>query len=180
MALAAVTAASAAACQADSENLGFTLQYRCAGQNLVVTREEFENQRVTLGPGFLGCNKAGVPENSPEFTWAQMSYMPDDKLGKMPTWVELRWLNLTPDFEQWSAEEEKKPVTEQRSPSNVAEYNRRRAALPSQSKRIDLTPLITPDLVARVKADRRNTQLKLTFTFNNEQLNVKAEAYKWR
>ncbi|MBC7715693.1 MAG: hypothetical protein H7143_02060 [Pseudorhodobacter sp.] len=54
------------------------------------------------------------------------------------------------------------------------------AATPHHTRRIALTPLVTPDLIARVKADRRNTQLKLTFTFNNEQLDVKAEAYKWR
>ena len=108
IALAFGIASTAAACQADSGALGFTLQYRCTGNNLVVTREEFENQRITLGPGYLGCNNAGVPENSSAFTWKQVSYLPDDQLGKMPTWVELQWTNFTPDFERWSAAAEKK------------------------------------------------------------------------
>jgi len=171
---------AAGGCRADAGLVGFTLQYRCVGLNLVVTREEFESQRVTFGPGYLGCNKPGISENSSEFTWKQMSYMPDDKTGKMPTWVEFRWMNFTKEFQDWSAIEEAKPKSIQQLPSNVAEYERRRAALPNHTRRIALTTLVTPDLIARVKADRRNTQLKLTFTFNNEQLDVKAEAYKWR
>lgn len=61
-----------------------------------------------------------------------------------------------------------------------AEYKREWAKLPTHRQRVDLRPVVTPELLKTVRADGNNTQLKLTFTFNNDKLDVKAAAYKWR
>ncbi|MDI1260160.1 hypothetical protein [Aquabacterium sp.] len=47
-------------------------------------------------------------------------------------------------------------------------------------KRINLSSVIAPELIARVRANAQTTQLKLIMTFKGDQLEVKAEAYKWR
>lgn len=147
---------------------------------MVVTREQFEGQAKTYGPGALGCNKPGTPENTPEFTWAQMSYMPDDMKGKMPTWVEYEWVIMTDEYKQWSAAEGRKPAREQYSAASTAEWKSRWASLPHFAQRIELRNIVTPELVAQVRANRKTTQLKITLIFEGDHVSARAEAYKWR
>lgn len=56
----------------------------------------------------------------------------------------------------------------------------RRAKASHHTKRVDLASTITPELAEQVRADRQNTQLKLIITFNNDDVDIKALAYKWR
>ena len=45
---------------------------------------------------------------------------------------------------------------------------------------IDLKALIPPEYIEEVARDRNRKQLKLTGTFNDDKLSVRAEVYQWR
>ena len=45
---------------------------------------------------------------------------------------------------------------------------------------IDLKALIPPEYIEEVSRDRNRKQLKLTGTFNDDKLSVRAEVYQWR
>lgn len=45
---------------------------------------------------------------------------------------------------------------------------------------IDLKALIPPEYIEKVARDRHRKQLKLTGTFNDDKLSVRAEVYQWR
>jgi hypothetical protein len=170
---------TSAGCAAGQGPIGFTLQYRCFGDySIGVRREQFEGQAMTYGPGSLGCIKPGTPENSPRFTWAQMSYMPGDVKGGPPTWVEFDWMVATPEYKRKGEE------LTQRHDKYSARWNADMDALNESalhySQRIDLRSVVTPELLAQVRANRQTTQLKITFTFEGDKVSAKAEAFKWR
>jgi hypothetical protein len=51
---------------------------------------------------------------------------------------------------------------------------------PHYAKRIDLKPIITQEVVEKVRSHSQNTQLKLIITFNNDDVDIQAIAYQWR
>lgn len=163
-----------AGCQRDSGLVGFTLEYRCIGDHSIgVRREQFEGQSWTYGPGALGCK----PRDEVTLG-AQMSYMPDDRHGKMPTWVEVEWMVATPEYDRGG--EKLFSRQDKYSDQWKADLAALNASAPRYTRRVDLTQIITPALLTKVQKNRNNTQLKLTFTFDGDRLDVKAEALKWR
>jgi hypothetical protein len=51
---------------------------------------------------------------------------------------------------------------------------------PPIRQRVDLRPLLTPELLAQVRANRINTQLLLTVVFTGGQVQISAQAEQWR
>ena len=110
-----------------------------------------------------------------------MTFMPGDSTRPVPRFVEAEWTPETPEYRAWATEFNLKPKSEKYSTAGMQEIDLAwKTKRPRYTRRIDLTPIITPELVARVRADRRNTLLKLIITFNNNQVDIKAQAYKWR
>ena len=162
---------STIACRADDKPVGMTLLFQSAGRSVVVQRFDPDGMRGPV-PGAVG----GIyPRGGKE-----MSFMPGDSKRGMPAFVDVEWVVPTVEFEEWSRKDQLKPKAEQYSKSGLDESRRVWATNPNYTKRIDLTKIIIPELVAQVRADYKNTQLKLIITFNNDEVDIKAVAYKWR
>ena len=108
-----------------------------------------------------------------------MSFMPGDSKRAVPQFVDVAWVERSTEFTEWIEMYERKPHDEQYTPAVRAEYRAVWARQPHHTRRVDLRPILTPELLAQVRKDYRGTQLKLIITFNNEQVDIKAEAYKW-
>jgi hypothetical protein len=163
-----------ASCRADDKPVGITLLFQSAGRPVVVQRFDPDGRRGPV-PGAVGSMS---PRGGKE-----MAFMPGDSKRGMPTFVEVAWVVPTDDFDRWAEEEDQKPkgqLNKDELAQRRAEFKKRWTANPSHIKRIDLTPIITPELIEQVRADHQNTQLKLIITFNNEDVDIKAVAYKWR
>jgi hypothetical protein len=159
------------ACRADEGAVGMTLLFLNVGEDdIVVKRFDPDGLRGPV-PGALGASST---------EGKQMAFMPGDSPRGMPQFVEVEWIIPNAEYLAWSKENSKKSSSDQYSKQNMADYKRLWNKNPQHSRRIDLTPVITPELLAQVRADRQNTQLKLTITFNNDEVNIRAEAYKWR
>ena len=152
-------------------SVGMTLDFMNWGKDFLVVKRFDPDGRRGPVPGGLGPSRT---------EGKQLSYMPGDSQRGMPTFVDVEWAIPNEDFNAWSAEMKKQPPQARYSKENRAIYERLWKANPTYTQRVDLTPIITPELVARVRADRQNTQLKLTITFNNDQVSIRSEAYKWR
>ena len=159
------------ACLADDGPVGMSLLFQSAGREVLVQKFDFDGQRGPV-PGAVG----GVfPKGG-----AQMSFMPGDSKRPVPREVEVEWLVWTDEFKTWSKSLDDKPAGYVYSPEGKVEYAREWAKNPRYKQRIDLTPIITPELIAKVRADRRGSLLKLIITFNNDKVDIKAEVEKWR
>lgn len=96
----------------------------------------------------------GISKRSPK----QFAYMPGDTNG-MPEWMEVDWVYGVVDAE---------------TAKLAHQY-----AKPAKA-RFDLKALIPQSAIDEVMADRGRKQLKLTFTFNEDQLDMRYEIYTWR
>ena len=152
-------------------SVGMTLEFMNWGKDFLVVKRFDPDGRRGPVPGGLGPSRT---------EGKQMSFMPGDSQRGMPTFVDVEWAIPNKEFLKWADEVESKPPQDRYSKENRAISERLWKANPTYTQRVDLTPIITPELVARVRADRQNTQLKLTITFNNDQVSIRSEAYKWR
>jgi hypothetical protein len=159
------------ACLADNGPVGMSLLFQSAGRDVLVQKFDFDGQRGPV-PGAVG---GMFPRGG-----AQMAFMPGDSKRPVPQEVEVEWLVWTDAYLTWDTAFNEKPGSYRYSPEGRAEYEREWAKNPRFKPRIDLTPIITPDLLAKVRADRRGSLLKLIITFNNDQVDIKAEVEKWR
>ena len=151
--------------------VGMSLLFQSAGRPVLVQKFDFDGQRGPV-PGAVG---GMFPEGG-----AHMSFMPGDSKRPVPQEVEVEWLVWTDAYLTWDEAFNEKPGSYRYSPEGRAEYQREWAKNPRYVRRIDLTPIVTPELLAKVRADRRGSLLKLIITFNNDQVDVKAEVEKWR
>ncbi len=156
---------------ADDRAVGMSLLFQSADREVVVQRFDPDGARGPV-PGAVG---GLFPRGG-----AIMSFMPGDRGKGVPKFVVLDWLVLTPEFKEWSARDQLKSKAEQYSAARLSEYHSEWAKLPHITKRIDLTTIITPELLAQVRADAQGTQLKLIITFDNDEVTIKALADKWR
>ena len=85
-------------------------------------------------------------------------YMPGDVDG-IPKWMEIEW--------QYGIVDGKTYEEEHKYAKHAKAY-------------IDLNALIPPKYIEEVARDRNRKQLKLTGTFNDDKLSVRAHVYQWR
>ena len=158
-------------CRADDKPIGMTLLFQSAGRPVGVQRFDPDGMRGPV-PGAVG---AMFPRGG-----AEMSFMPGDSKRGMPQFVDVAWVVPTPESDAWIKNRDSLPNSVRYSPEGIAESKAVGDKQPHYAKRIDLTPIITPELLAQVRADAQNTQLKLIITFNNDDVDIQAMAYKWR
>jgi len=84
--------------------------------------------------------------------------MPADVVG-IPKWMEVEW--------QYG-------IVEAKTYEDSHKYAKHAKAY------IDLKALIPPEYIEEVARDRHRKQLKLTGTFNDDKLSVRADVYQWR
>jgi hypothetical protein len=168
-------------CNAD-DRVGLTLLFLNLGKDSIsVTRFDIDGRKFG-GPGGLGGWQGKDPlPSDPEWVLdgAQMSYMPERGKGpSVPEVVDVEWMVVTPAIEQARVSRDKS-FTDY-SPGWMAATEQINKMTPSYAKRINLNTLLTPALIEQVKANRHGTQLKLVIKFNNDQVDIKAKAEKWR
>ncbi len=165
--LAPVSSASLAGDKA----VGMTLLFQSAGRSVGVKRFDPDGMRGPV-PGAVG---GMFPKGG-----AIMSFMPGDRKRGVPKFVDVEWVAPTAEAEAWERNQDLLPNSVRYSTAGLAESKRISDQQPHFTKRIDLTTIITPQLLAQVRADAQNTQLKLIITFNNDEVDIKALANKWR
>lgn len=158
------------ACKGEDKLPGMTLRFECTGSRpIVVVKFQPEGMR-NMPPGALGC---GVGK------FAEMAFMPGDVKGRSPTYVDVEWTVRTAESElEWKQLDDR--ADKYRSQDWFEAQRRYAAALPRHSVRLELGTVISPELVAKVRADPSSTQLKLTVHFKDGAARATAEAYKWR
>jgi hypothetical protein len=109
---------------------------------------------------------------------AQMSFMAGDSKRGIPQFVDIEWTIATPKIT--SMRESRDARHELYSNAWIAETKEINLATPMHKRRIDLTPILTPELLAQVRANRKNTQLKLKVVFTDDDVTVTASAEVWR
>ncbi|WP_211452378.1 hypothetical protein [Collimonas antrihumi] len=162
-----------ASCRADDKPIGMTLLFQSAGRPVGVRRFDPD--------GLQGPTPGGVRGMAPR-GGAEMAFMPGDGKHGVPKFVDVVWAVPTPESQQAVSKIEKPTggVSKEQWDGYMAKLNEAYRLTPIYSRRIDLTSVVTPELITQVRADRQNTQLKLIITFNNEDVDIKAVAYKWR
>ena len=159
------------ACTAADRPIGMSLLFQSAGRPVLVEKFDPDGEQGPV-PGSVGSMS---PRGG-----AQMSFMPGDSKKAVPTFINVEWSVPTPEFDRWAKLSAEKTRTERHSEEGEAEYARQWAAVPTYKQRVDVTSIITPELVKKVRADSRNTQLQLIITFNTDKVDIKAVAEKWR
>lgn len=106
-----------------------------------------------------------------------MGFMPGDIKGGIPQSVEVEWFLHSKEFADWS---NNTPSEIKYSSASDEIYKKLQATNPHYIHRVDLTPILTPELIAKVQADRPNTQLKMIVIFRGDKVGITAEPYKWR
>lgn len=151
----------------DNRPVGMTLLFMNAGAySIGVTRFDPDGLRGPV-PGSVGSGGG-----------AQMSFMPGDSQRGVPQFVEVEWMVATPEVE--SARALRNKEFKKYSEPWMQETDRINQQTPRYTRRVDLTPILTPELIAQVRANRQTTNLKLTITFDNDQVSIVAQPEKWR
>ena len=162
-----------ASCRSDEQRVGMTLLFQSAGRPVGVWRFDPDGVR---GP-VPGAVDGMFPHGG-----AEMSFIPGDSARGMPQFVDVAWVAPLLESGQAASGVEKTPgvMSKVRWRNFLAELNVAYRITPTYTRRIDLTSIITPELLGQVRANAQDTQLKLFITFHNEDVDVKAMAYKWR
>jgi hypothetical protein len=109
---------------------------------------------------------------------AQMSFMAGDSKRGTPQYVEIEWTVATPQITSMRESRDKRH--ELYSNAWIAETKEINLATPIHKRRIDLSPILTPELLAQVRTNRKTTQLKLKVVFTDDDVGITASAEVWR
>jgi hypothetical protein len=163
----ATTILTTIGCASRVAEIGLSLEFYNKGSRPLATRRfDFDGKRGPI-PGYLGPGGGG----------ASMSFMPGDIKGGLPKSVEMEWIIHNEEYTNWS----KNTSREEKNSSEHREiYRKLWAANPHYVQRVDLTPILTPELIAKVQTDRENTQLKMIVIFRDDKVEITAKPYKWR
>lgn len=163
---AAITA-TLAGCAHRERGIGLSLEFYNRGTRPLATKRfDFDGEPGPM-PGYLGPGGGGK----------QMGFMPGDMKGGIPKYVEAEWILHSEEFLAWS---NNTPDAERYSKENREIYRRLWAANPHYVQRVDLAPILTPELIKTVQADRLNTQLRMTVIFRDDTVEITVKSYKWR
>ncbi|MES2832102.1 MAG: hypothetical protein V4695_08930 [Pseudomonadota bacterium] len=151
--------------------VGMTLDFESSGRPVMVKRFDPDGERGPT-PGYIG---GPMPKYG-----AHMSFMPGDSKKALPRFVDVTWISYLPEFEAISKEYEKIYKEDRVTPEVQKEFRLEVAKNPVYTQRVDLTPILTPELIAKVRADKDNTQLHLNIRFDDKTVSITAKAEKWR
>jgi len=108
-----------------------------------------------------------------------MAFMAGDSEHGVPRFVEVEW-SIWPKAVTEEMDRTLYTRPDKFSAAWEKDYDAYVSRIVRHTRRIDLTPIITPELVAQVRADPQSTHLKLTVTFKDDEVSLAAEAYQWR
>lgn len=158
-------------CAHANDSVGMTLLFTNKSRDyIVVSRFDPDGQRGPT-PGALGVGGS-----------KQMAFMAGDSKRGVPQFVEVEWEESTP---QAQAALNRLPKLEGKI--SAEELANRQKLLEAAyalrlryTRRIDLTPILTPELLAQVRANRTTTRLMLTVVFKDDNVTITAKPEVWR
>jgi hypothetical protein len=154
-------------CAHANDSVGMTLLFTNKGPySIGVIRFDPDGQRGPT-PGSLGVGGS-----------KQMAFMAGDSKRGVPQFVELEWMVATPEIINLRAKRDQ--AFSDYSKPWMDETDRINNTAPHYIRRIDLTALLTPELLTQVHANRRNTHLKLTVVFTDGDVVVTTTPEIWR
>jgi hypothetical protein len=161
-------------CVLGNERIGTTLEFTNKGPySIGVLRFDPDGLRGPV-PGALGVGGG-----------AEMSFMPGDSKRGIPQFVEVEWCEPTPASRAQIAEINRRfSKSERLSNEEMAErdslFKHAYSLANNYTRVIDLTPILTPELLAQVRANRSSTNLKLTVVFQGDNVSITAAPDVWR
>ncbi len=158
---------SACANAQDTHPLGMTLLFTNKASHGIGVHRFAPDGLTGPVPGAIGVSGS-----------AQMSFMGGDSQRGIPLFVDIEWTVKTPEISE--VQRQKDIRFKEYSAEWRQETERIYAMSPMHKRRIDLTPILTPELLAQVRANRKNTQLKLKVVFTDDDVTVTASAEVWR
>lgn len=169
--LATLLLGAASACQAVDKPVGLTLLFMNKGSDFVVVeRFDPDGQRGPV-PGALG---ASLTEGK------QMTFMPGDSKRGLPQFVEVAWARHSEAFKSWSKQMDGAANEVIYSKENREISEKLWKTNPRYKQRVDLTSILTPELIAQARTNPKTTNIKLTVTFKDDQVSIEAAPEKWR
>ncbi len=151
----------------DNKSLGMTLLFTNKGAySIGVHRFDPDGQRGPA-PGALGVGGS-----------KQMTFMVGDIKHGMSQVVEVEWSIETPEIQ--SLRKKRDQAFSDYSKFWMNETDRINALAPRHISRINLTPILTTELLAQVRANRQNTHLKLKVIFTDGEVTITAAPEVWR
>ncbi len=174
--LLSATALLLGGCQKRERPIGFSLLFLNHGKEFIVVHQfDPDGQRGPV-PGGLGVSK---PENR-SVSGKQMSFMPGDIKRPVPQWVQVSWKQHDKELKAYLQKYNQLPGEERYTDQVQKEYEEQWARSPSYTQRVDLTPILTPELIAQARANYKTTNLLLTVIFMDDKVTIEAELEKWR
>jgi hypothetical protein len=157
--------------QSESD-IGMTLLFLDKGPYPVLVKRFDPDGVAGPTPGWLG---AGPTDGK------QMSFMPADSRTGMPKFVDIAWSEVPPEAEAAVSKVPKlksiQPAAERADIKQALE--RAYALYRPHTRRIDLTSIITPALLAQIRANRSTTNLQMTVIFKDGDVTLIAEPEVW-
>lgn len=154
-------------CAHANDSVGMTLLFTNKGPySMGVSRFDPDGQRGPT-PGALGVGGS-----------AQMAFMAGDSKRGVPQFVEVEWAIATPEIQ--ALRSKRNQLFSTYSKPWMDETDRINAITPHHTRRIDLTPILTPELLAQVRANRTTTRLMLTVVFKDDNVSITAKPEVWR
>ena len=174
--LATLLLGAASACQAVDKPVGLTLLFMNKGSDfMVVERFDPDGQRGPV-PGGLGAEPNDVTNQGGK----QMTFMPGDSKRGLPQFVEVAWARHSEAFKSWSKQMDGAANEVIYSKENREISEKLWKTNPRYIQRVDLTSILTPELVAQARTNPKTTNIKLTVTFRDDQVSIEATPEKWR
>lgn len=153
--------------------VGMTLLFLNLGTEvIVVTQFNPDGQRGPV-PGGLSVDR------DEKRGGAQMTFMPGDNYPISKS-VEVEWLQHGAAYKAWKLAYGSLPQDQLYSAENQKKYQEAWSKNPRYSKRIDLTPILTPEIIARARQNPKTTNVKLKVIFRDDQVSITADNEVWR
>jgi hypothetical protein len=102
--------------------------------------------------------------------------MPGDSQRPVPNWVEVEW-TVEPHSKEHSEIYSRRDIYSAVWINDHKEYQSR---LKTIVQRVDLTTILTPEIVARARKNPKTTNIKLKVIFRDGQVSITAENEVWR
>ena len=175
-----------ACANASDDRLGMSLHFINRSSHAIIVLHFSPDGAEGPVPGYLGPDGDSKERNSQDSqVGAHMAYMPRDRNKGLPKLLVIDWVQETEQSKKNEPSTIEKPSGPKTSQKDWDEYfEKTRAEFINRrlyfKRRIDLTPILTPELLAQVRANRKNTLLKLKVVFTDDDVTVTASPEVWR
>lgn len=148
---------------------GLTLLFLNVGQDSIgVTRFDPDGLRGPT-PGALGAGGGG----------AQMTFMPGDSKRGVPQFVDVEW-GIWPKALNEEMKRDLYSRPDRGSAAWDSDYDEYVKRVKRFRTRVDLSSIVTSEVVSKAQSNAKSGNIKLTVKFNNDQVKIEAQPEQFR